>query len=279
VTTSGASMAIQFDSDSSVAADGFAASVDCPAGTGRRRQQVNYTADAVPAGGATSEVPAGTAGTSEANTTGRAPRGRDLIAESNVDSFKFDSDTCVAKPDKELYAADCKAIADEFADGEGPGILDQAASGFKTEDELMIEACTANSNCVPISGQQAFVFLIPLDFDERTIELNISSLVDYLWVDQKTQDVEVRFATYNGNSKLFSIVHMTMEFDLSGQTSQAMTVDTVNLELWGSQDDYIRVGLELFICAYTFFNLLGELKELFKDGHKKYFHDWWNYME
>jgi hypothetical protein len=74
-------------------------------------------------------------------------------------------------------------------------------------------------------------------------------------------------------------VHMTMEFDLSGQTSQAMTVDTVNLELWGSQDDYIRVGLELFICAYTFFNLLGELKELFKDGHKKYFHDWWNYME
>ena len=49
-------MAIQFDSDSSVAADGFAASVDCPAGTGRRRQQVNSTADAAPAGGVTSEA-------------------------------------------------------------------------------------------------------------------------------------------------------------------------------------------------------------------------------
>jgi len=60
------------------------------------------------------------------------------------------------------------------------------------------DLCDANSACQFLGGQDAFVFLIPLDFSEQTIELNISSLVDYMWVDQQTWTVEVRFATYNG---------------------------------------------------------------------------------
>jgi hypothetical protein len=61
--------------------------------------------------------------------------------------------------------------------------------------------------------------------------VNISSLVEYLWVDQKTRDVEVRFATYNGNSKLFSIVHIDVKFQLSGIVKKGIRIDTVNLEL------------------------------------------------
>ena len=59
-------------------------------------------------------------------------------------------------------------------------------------------------------------FLIPLDFDESTVDLNITALANYLWVDTMTRKLDVKFATYNGNANLFAFTQLTIDFDLTG---------------------------------------------------------------
>ena len=92
------------------------------------------------------------------------------------------------------------------------------------------------------------------------------------------QEVEVRFATYNGNSKLFSIVHMRMTFSLSGQTQKFLNVDSINLELTGSNIDYIRHFLEFVILLFTGLTMLTEMTEVVEQGFD-YFEDSWNYVD
>jgi len=92
------------------------------------------------------------------------------------------------------------------------------------------------------------------------------------------QEVEVRFATYNGNSKLFSIVHMRMTFSLSGQTQKFLNVDSINLELTGSNIDYIRHFLEFIILLFTGLTMLTEMTEVVEQGFD-YFEDSWNYVD
>ena len=81
-----------------------------------------------------------------------------------------------------------------------------------------------------------------------------------------------------GNKKLFSIVHMKMQFDLSGQTTKSLLVDSVNLELWGTWTDSIRIVLELCILAFAAMNLFTEMRELRALGFS-YFADAWNYVD
>ena len=40
--------------------------------------------------------------------------------------------------------------------------------------------------------------MIPLEFDESEAMLNVTALEEYLWVDEKTRHVEIRFMTYSG---------------------------------------------------------------------------------
>jgi hypothetical protein len=282
-------MQVTFESDGSVEENGFLATVTCePDGAnGRRRQQDQPSS-------------AGVNGT----------RSRDLIAETNVDAFKYDTDKCIA--------ANAASSADTAACAAIMGGWDMVADPGGLED-----LCDANSACQFLAGQEAFVFLIPLDFSEQTIELNITSLVDYMWVDQKTWTVEVRFATYNGacflelcmsswvmlscwraichlyyialkryvftrvpearsltagNKKLFSIVHMKMKFDLSGQSTKTLLVDSVNLELWGTWTDSLRIVLELCILSFAAMNFVTEMNELRSAGFS-YFADAWNYVD
>jgi hypothetical protein len=150
-------MLIQFDSDGSEQGDGFAADVTCvPAGGGdpgggRRRQQV-------------------------AAATNDTSSRRDILAETNVDSYRFDDDRCISFAEADAVEA-CQAIQEAWEADAAPGDRDPT--------ELK-DNCEATEGCQFLAGQKAFVFLIPLDFSEQTVELNITSLMDYLWVDQKT---------------------------------------------------------------------------------------------
>ena len=276
IVTDASTMHIQFTSDGSVVSSGFEALVSCGGESGRRRQQA-------------AEV---------ANTT----TARDLIAEVNDDAFQFKSDRCIVCDGSEdepcgalASPTECQAVEDMWVeegwmdpflgrphiprdspDREGDAVGGGDRANFIGNRQ---DSCEEVLGCKFLKGQEAFVFLIPLDFSEQTIELNISSLVDYLWMDQKTRDVEVRFATYNGNQKLFSIVHMKMEFELSGQSKKSLLVDSVNLELTATSLDALRMFMELLIVAFTGLTLVSEMKEVLSDGLFVYVKDFWNFVD
>ena len=89
----------------------------------------------------------------------------------------------------------------------------------------------------------------------------------------------MRFATYNGNSRLFSIVHLEMAFYLSGQTSKSLKVSCVNLELGlEAPGSMVRMALEAFVVVAAGMTLLSEMGELLELGWD-YFHDPWNYID
>ena len=150
------------------------------------------------------------------------------------------------------------------------------------DGDEMAELCEDTDGCQHLEGRDRFVFLIPLDSGLNQVELNITDLKKYLWVDQKTMSVEVRFATYNGNTKLFSIVKMAMQFELSGQITRSIKVDSVNLELWDSVNpklwDMLRILLELCILIFTAMNMRTEMTELRELGFG-YFSEGWNYVD
>ena len=50
--------------------------------------------------------------------------------------------------------------------------------------------------------------------------------------------------TYNGNSRIFSIAHVEVDFLLSGMVMKKIKIDSVNLELSGSPMATVRIILE-----------------------------------
>ena len=56
-------------------------------------------------------------------------------------------------------------------------------------------------------------------------------LIDQLWIDPQTRDVEVRFIVYNGNLGLFAIVSIQFEFLLGGEIAYSININPLDLEL------------------------------------------------
>ena len=46
-----------------------------------------------------------------------------------------------------------------------------------------------------------------------------TNLVQQLWIDSQTKDVEVEFVIYNGNLQLFAVTKVAFEFDQAGGVS------------------------------------------------------------
>jgi hypothetical protein len=256
-------MQIRFESDGSVTeGTGFEASVTCEQGNGRRRRQLQ-------------QGNSSTVGSSGAESSGRnsTARGSQAVEVANQDAWQIDTDKCVATKEARTDSskvAECEQITSNWDKQVDP------------DGDEMAELCEDTDGCQHLEGRDRFVFLIPLDSGLNQVELNITDLKKYLWVDQKTMSVEVRFATYNGNTKLFSIVKMAMQFELSGQITRSIKVDSVNLELWDSVNpklwDMLRILLELCILIFTAMNMRTEMTELRELGFG-YFSEGWNYVD
>ena len=143
-----------------------------------------------------------------------------------------------------------------------------------------VNICASGKRCAfrYDENQEGFIFLIPLDFSEEAVELNVATLMEYLWVDSRTREVELKFATYNGNEKLFSMVRIEMKFGLTGRVKRQIQVDTVNLELHSTPTDTLRTTLEQVVLLFVLFTGFGEIQDLCSMG-LGYFSSFWNYVD
>lgn len=64
--------------------------------------------------------------------------------------------------------------------------------------------------------------------------------------------------TYNGNSQIFCIVHVEIDFLLSGLVKKEIHIDSVNLELAGRRVDQARMVMEALVAVAIVFTLIGE---------------------
>ena len=84
--------------------------------------------------------------------------------------------------------------------------------------------------------------------------------------------------TYNGNSQVFSIAHVEVDFLLSGMVKKRIDINSVTLELSGTRRDTVRMVMEGMVACFTMFTLLGEVIDLYQMGGR-YFESAWNYID
>lgn len=142
------------------------------------------------------------------------------------------------------------------------------------------------ANCAPEDVK--YVYFMPITQEARldTMKANFeSTLIQQLWIDSQTREVEVEFVVYNGNMQLFAIVLVTFKFDTAGGVSSSTSVTCLDLEVNGRKSAWSFYHLlELATLIYVVVNGFGELKDLY-DAWKyhgsvfAYFTSIWNYFD
>ena len=129
------------------------------------------------------------------------------------------------------------------------------------------------------------------------------TLINQMWIDRQTRQVEVRFAAYNGNLGLFSVVQAYFDFDLGGEVSSSLDVTVLDLELvrsnneedvhpvlypegrpYGESQNNVRIALEGCVVIGVIYLALGELKDIWDakqtlGKYRYYFASVWNFVD
>ena len=82
-------------------------------------------------------------------------------------------------------------------------------------------------------SQPVFTYFIPITDDSSVDDLTSKfndKIIKYTWVDSQTRDVEVRFAVYNGNYKLFAVVQVLFDLKVGGNIKNKIKVSVLDLE-------------------------------------------------
>jgi len=200
-------------------------------------------------------------------------------------SFNVSSETLVEQSELEIAFGGFKATCD-IADPDKDASDDNQCG-------------RTNDNCEDEDKQ--FMYFIEITQDQevaRIQEKMQTNLIDQLWIDGQTRSVEIRFATYNGNLGLFTIVQVQFTFDLGGKVSKDIEVTILDLELvhstyatadgvvheYGTGWEDFRIVLEFAVIVGVMLIVVGEIKDLrdtkmMLGSYRFYFASMWNVID
>ena len=145
---------------------------------------------------------------------------------------------------------------------------------------------TPLKDCAP--DDVTYQFFMPITQDGQVDAIKSSfaqQLVEQLWVDSQTKDVQIEFVIYNGNLQLFAVTTVTFEFNSAGGMSSSIAVTPLDLEVNGRYEYYHPWYLmEFALVLYIVVTGMGEVKDLW-EAHKyhgtawAYFSSPWNYFD
>jgi len=108
---------------------------------------------------------------------------------------------------------------------------------------------------------------------------------DQLWLDKSTRKVTIKFASYNGELRLFSFAAIEFFFGLGGRMTDRtkVTVESAHMELYETKQDLVLMALELLLLVLIYQQVAAEVLD-FKDtvsekGLRGYFNSIWNYLD
>lgn len=86
----------------------------------------------------------------------------------------------------------------------------------------------------------------------------------YRWLDRQTQSVEITMPLYNLNLKLWSIVYLTVDFDLAGAVTPSSYIHVASIEPYdfNSRKNVVRAILEGVYVLHVIYFTLQEFWDL-----------------
>ncbi|GLD93038.1 hypothetical protein PINS_up001630 [Pythium insidiosum] len=112
------------------------------------------------------------------------------------------------------------------------------------------------------SGYQTFFLRSTTNGDDERKRVKLMQL--YRWIDRQTKSVEITMPLYNRNLKLWSIVHLQVNFDLAGGVSPESFIHVTNLEPYDftNKRNVVRGILEIIFVAHVVYFFLLELWDI-----------------
>jgi len=128
-----------------------------------------------------------------------------------------------------------------------------------------------------------YFFDINLSADEaqRWIDvMNYGLMID----DVKTEKVTAQIVVYNAELGYFGNVMVFFEFNEGGKVLVTHSVNTVRVEVYESEADMFRLGMEVVLCLGVAWSAYEELMDVFETkkqtgSYGAYFSSVWNYVD
>ena len=128
-----------------------------------------------------------------------------------------------------------------------------------------------------------YFFDINLSADEaqRWIDvMNYGLMID----DVKTEKVTAQLVVYNAELGYFGNVMVFFEFSEGGKVQVTHSVNTIKVELYDSDADMFRLGMEVVLCLGVLWSVYEELMDVFETKkatgtYSAYFASVWNYVD
>ncbi|CAI5468334.1 unnamed protein product [Closterium sp. Yama58-4] len=134
------------------------------------------------------------------------------------------------------------------------------------------------------ANEKVFPVIFDINLDNEAATRRLQYLADSFFIDNATQSVSVAMLTYNGDSSLFVYTTVRLNFEIGGKIAVTYSVDPVDVELYSSSADWVRLTVTvLYVCAVVW-NLIEELVEAFQCWLEtgritSYFRTLWNWLD
>ncbi|CAI5979874.1 unnamed protein product, partial [Closterium sp. NIES-65] len=134
------------------------------------------------------------------------------------------------------------------------------------------------------ANERVFPVIFDINLDNEAATQRLQYLADSFFIDNATQSVSVAMLTYNGDSSLFVYTTVKLNFEIGGKIAVTYNVDPVDVELYSSSADWVRLTVSvLYVCAVVW-NLIEELVEAFQCWLEtgritSYFRTLWNWLD
>ncbi|CAI5470656.1 unnamed protein product [Closterium sp. Yama58-4] len=249
----------------------------------------NATSAATSAGNATS------AATSAGNATSAAPSANGteevalsrFVAEQNrvligliIEQKRWDAVTCQPSRFSSLFQ-NCMNGTSTAPFGVNPHFL-PSSSLYSPDAQLALDDSLASADVdtmqpiatrpdgvpygfqVAKANEKVFPVIFDINLDNEAATRRLQYLADSFFIDNATQSVSVAMLTYNGDSSLFVYTTVRLNFEIGGKIAVTYSVDPVDVELYSSSADWVRLTVTvLYVCAVVW-NLIEELVEAFQ---------------
>ena len=99
------------------------------------------------------------------------------------------------------------------------------------------------------------------------------------WIDERTRAIFLEFTLYNPNADLFSVVIILFEFSNSGAVLPYHQIFSTRLYHYSTDFANFVLACECFFLVFNIAFTYIEWKKFGVLGRKKYFEDYWSYIE
>ena len=152
---------------------------------------------------------------------------------------------------------------------------------YSPETTRKVTMYEAWKNQFPSRG--GYIMDFPPSEIKAVVRQKLAVMKENDWVDDAVRGVFIEFDVYNKQSSLFIHVKLLVEFYATGGAGTYPSMDVAKLQFLVADESVTKNTISFVLRILVYFNLMfllvGELKDIKRDGITVHFRDLWNWID